>query len=153
MVPSDTIRNRLLAVIVAMMGIAALRWSYPVTMPLVAAVFVIAARAVGVDVSLPGLVPLGLVVLQVSAIPLGVAGWGPREGGAARGWCGVPAPPTGVRRLAAPPVPADDADRDGSPGVAARREHDGDGAVCGGRCVGHVQPKAGVHLSPVGGSA
>ena len=46
-------------------------------------VFVIAARAVGVDVSLPGLVPLGLVVLQVSAIPLGVAGWGPREGGAA----------------------------------------------------------------------
>ncbi|HEV7263548.1 MAG TPA: AI-2E family transporter [Falsiroseomonas sp.] len=43
MVPSDTVRNRLLAVIVALMGVAALRWSYPVTMPLVAAVFVIAA--------------------------------------------------------------------------------------------------------------
>ena len=46
-------------------------------------VFVIAARAVGVDASALALVPLGLVVLQVSAIPLGVAGWGPREGGAA----------------------------------------------------------------------
>lgn len=47
------------------------------------AVFVIAARAVGVTVPVLELVPLGLVVLQVSAIPLGVAGWGPREGGAA----------------------------------------------------------------------
>ena len=47
------------------------------------AVFVIAARAVGVGTPVLELVPLGLVVLQVSAIPLGVAGWGPREGGAA----------------------------------------------------------------------
>jgi len=47
------------------------------------AVFVIAARSVGIDLPLQYLVPLGLVVLQVSAIPLGVAGWGPREGGAA----------------------------------------------------------------------
>lgn len=47
------------------------------------AVFVIAARSVGIDLPLPYLVPLGLVVLQVSSIPLGVAGWGPREGGAA----------------------------------------------------------------------
>jgi uncharacterized membrane protein YbhN (UPF0104 family) len=47
------------------------------------AVFVISARSVGVEIPLTELVPLGLVILQVSAIPLGVAGWGPREGGAA----------------------------------------------------------------------
>jgi len=47
------------------------------------AVFIIAARSVGIDLPVSYLVPLGLVVLQVSAIPLGVAGWGPREGGAA----------------------------------------------------------------------
>ena len=47
------------------------------------AVFIIAARAVGVTAPVLELIPLGLVVLQVSAIPLGVAGWGPREGGAA----------------------------------------------------------------------
>jgi len=47
------------------------------------AVFVIAARSVGVAAPVLGLVALGLVILQVSAIPLGVAGWGPREGGAA----------------------------------------------------------------------
>jgi uncharacterized membrane protein YbhN (UPF0104 family) len=47
------------------------------------AVFVIAARSVGVDASTVELIPLGLVILQVSAIPLGIAGWGPREGGAA----------------------------------------------------------------------
>ena len=46
-------------------------------------VFIIAARSVGVAEPWIDLVPLGLVVLQVSAIPLGVAGWGPREGGAA----------------------------------------------------------------------
>jgi uncharacterized membrane protein YbhN (UPF0104 family) len=47
------------------------------------AVFVIAARSVGIDASTAELIPLGLVILQVSAIPLGIAGWGPREGGAA----------------------------------------------------------------------
>jgi glycosyltransferase 2 family protein len=46
-------------------------------------VFIIAARAVGVTAPTLELVPLGLVVLQISSIPLGVAGWGPREGGAA----------------------------------------------------------------------
>ena len=45
-------------------------------------VFVIAARSVGVTAPALDLVPLGLVVLQVSSIPLGIAGWGPREGGA-----------------------------------------------------------------------
>jgi AI-2 transport protein TqsA len=39
----DSIRNRLLGVIVALLAIAGLRWSYPVTMPLAAAVFVVAA--------------------------------------------------------------------------------------------------------------
>jgi uncharacterized membrane protein YbhN (UPF0104 family) len=47
------------------------------------AVFIVAARSVGVAAGLPDLVPLALIVLLISAIPLGVAGWGPREGGAA----------------------------------------------------------------------
>ena len=47
------------------------------------AVFVIAARSVGVTAPVLELVPLALVVLQVSALPVGVLGWGPREGGAA----------------------------------------------------------------------
>jgi len=46
-------------------------------------VFIIAARAVGVTTPALELIPLGLIVLQISSIPLGVAGWGPREGGAA----------------------------------------------------------------------
>ena len=47
------------------------------------AVFVVAARAVGVSASVLELAALGLVVLQISSIPLSIAGWGPREGGAA----------------------------------------------------------------------
>lgn len=43
MVAPETIRNRLLTVIAAILIVAALQWSYPVTMPLVVAVFVIAA--------------------------------------------------------------------------------------------------------------
>ena len=39
----DTIRNRLLAVVTGLLAVAALKWSYPVTMPLAVAVFVIAA--------------------------------------------------------------------------------------------------------------
>jgi uncharacterized membrane protein YbhN (UPF0104 family) len=46
------------------------------------AVFLIAARSVGVETPTAHLVPLGLVILQISALPLGIAGWGPREGGA-----------------------------------------------------------------------
>ena len=45
--------------------------------------FVVAARAVGVDAPTVALVPVGLVVQQVAAIPLTVAGWGPREGATA----------------------------------------------------------------------
>lgn len=46
-------------------------------------VFIIAACSVGVTRPMAELIPLGLVFLQVSAIPFGVAGWGLREGGAA----------------------------------------------------------------------
>jgi len=46
-------------------------------------VFVVAARSVGVTAPLPELAALGLVVLLASALPLSVAGWGPREGAAA----------------------------------------------------------------------
>lgn len=47
------------------------------------AVFVVVARSVGVAVPLPQLVALALVVLLASALPLSLAGWGPREGAAA----------------------------------------------------------------------
>ena len=46
-------------------------------------VFVVVARSVGVTASLPELAALGLVVLVAAALPLSVAGWGPREGAAA----------------------------------------------------------------------
>jgi len=44
------------------------------------AVFAVAASLVGVDASAAVLVTTGLIVLVGSAIPLSVAGWGPREG-------------------------------------------------------------------------
>lgn len=46
---------------------------------------VLAARAVGVTAPVATLVPLVLVVLVAMAVPLSLAGWGPREGAAA--WC------------------------------------------------------------------
>lgn len=46
-------------------------------------VFVVAARTAGVTAPLHELVPLALGVLLASAIPLSIAGWGPREGAAA----------------------------------------------------------------------
>ena len=48
-----------------------------------AAVFLIAVRVTGADVSLARLLPLALVVLTASALPTNIAGWGPREGAAA----------------------------------------------------------------------
>lgn len=48
-----------------------------------ASVFVLAARRLGVSVSLPTLLPLALAVLVVAALPVNLAGWGPREGAAA----------------------------------------------------------------------
>jgi uncharacterized membrane protein YbhN (UPF0104 family) len=44
---------------------------------------VLCARAVGVTAPVTTLVPLVLVALVAMAVPLGVAGWGPREGAAA----------------------------------------------------------------------
>jgi glycosyltransferase 2 family protein len=44
------------------------------------AVFAVAVQAVGVHPSPPVLVTTGLVVMVGSAVPLSVAGWGPREG-------------------------------------------------------------------------
>jgi hypothetical protein len=46
-------------------------------------IFTVAARAAGASLRLPTLVALGVLVLLASAIPVGVAGWGPREGVAA----------------------------------------------------------------------
>jgi uncharacterized membrane protein YbhN (UPF0104 family) len=43
-------------------------------------VFAVAVRAVGVDIAPALLVALALVVLVGSAVPLTIAGWGPREG-------------------------------------------------------------------------
>ena len=48
-----------------------------------AATFVIAARTAGTDASTMVLLPLALIVLAAMAIPLSIAGWGPREGVAA----------------------------------------------------------------------
>jgi hypothetical protein len=47
------------------------------------AVFLLAARAAGVDVGPGRLLPLALLVLLAMAVPANVAGWGPREGVAA----------------------------------------------------------------------
>lgn len=48
-----------------------------------AAVFVVAVRAAGLDLSAAAALPLALVVLLAGAIPLSIAGWGAREGAAA----------------------------------------------------------------------
>jgi hypothetical protein len=45
--------------------------------------FLLAARAAGVDGTAQQLLPLALVVLLAAGIPLNVGGWGPREGAAA----------------------------------------------------------------------
>jgi glycosyltransferase 2 family protein len=45
--------------------------------------FWLASRAAGVDAPPQQLLPLALVVLLAAAIPLNIAGWGPREGAAA----------------------------------------------------------------------
>ncbi|WP_425474994.1 lysylphosphatidylglycerol synthase transmembrane domain-containing protein [Fodinibacter luteus] len=47
------------------------------------ATFALAAHTVGVDVPTGELLPVCLVVLLVAAVPLNLAGWGPREGAAA----------------------------------------------------------------------
>ena len=47
------------------------------------ATFLIAARTAGIVASPLGLVPIAFVVLVAMALPLNLAGWGPREGAAA----------------------------------------------------------------------
>jgi len=47
------------------------------------ATFLVAARAAGATASLVELLPLAMLVLLAMAVPLNVAGWGPREGVAA----------------------------------------------------------------------
>jgi uncharacterized membrane protein YbhN (UPF0104 family) len=75
-------------------AVAAVRWPAVVLASLIAAaghvvVFLVAARAAGTDASLAELLPLALVVLLAAAIPLNVAGWGPREGVAAWAFAGA----------------------------------------------------------------
>jgi glycosyltransferase 2 family protein len=70
------------------LAVALVRWPVVVATSLVAAaghvvVFLVAARAAGTDASLAALLPLALVVMLAAAVPLNVAGWGPREGVAA----------------------------------------------------------------------
>lgn len=53
------------------------------------ALFVVAARAAGVDAPLLELTPLLLVALLAMALPVGVGGFGPREGAAALAFAGA----------------------------------------------------------------
>jgi hypothetical protein len=74
--------------------VALVRWPVVVLVSVLAAaghaaVFLVAARAAGIDASLTELLPLALVVLLAAAIPLNVAGWGPREGAAAWAFAGA----------------------------------------------------------------
>jgi uncharacterized membrane protein YbhN (UPF0104 family) len=48
-----------------------------------AGTFVVAARTAGLDSAPAPLLPIALLVLTLSAIPLSIGGWGPREGAAA----------------------------------------------------------------------
>src|SRR5689334_17057676 len=70
-------RNRLLGVIVALLAIAGLRWSYPVSMPLAAAVFIIAViwpLQPRLGRMLPAGVSYGLTGLVLLLVLLGFAG-------------------------------------------------------------------------------
>lgn len=55
------------------------------------AVFLLAARSVAPHLAVGMLLPLALAVLLIAALPVNVAGWGPREGAAAWafGWAGL----------------------------------------------------------------
>lgn len=78
----------------AALAAALARWPMVVAASALAAaghvvVFLVAARAAGTDASLGQLLPLALVVLLAAAVPLNVAGWGPREGVAAWAFAGA----------------------------------------------------------------
>jgi len=81
------VRRWLRAEVRAVLGVRVV-WSQVALLSALAAlghvlVFVVAARTAGVDSPAYELVPLALAVLLASAIPLNLAGWGPREGAAA----------------------------------------------------------------------
>jgi uncharacterized membrane protein YbhN (UPF0104 family) len=52
-------------------------------------IFVIAARTAGSTASIVRLLPLALIVLLAAAVPMNIAGWGPREGIAAWAFAGA----------------------------------------------------------------
>ena len=54
-----------------------------------ALVFLVAADAAGVSAPTTTLLPIALVVLVAAAVPVNVAGWGPREGVAAWAFAAV----------------------------------------------------------------
>lgn len=83
--------------------VAAARWPGVVLASVVAVAgyvvtFLVAARTAGTTLAPTTLVPIALVVLTAMAIPLNVAGWGPREGVAA--WAFALAGPGADRGLA-----------------------------------------------------
>jgi uncharacterized membrane protein YbhN (UPF0104 family) len=53
------------------------------------AMFVLAARMAGVQISVAALLPLALVALLAMSLPFNVAGWGPREGATAWAFASV----------------------------------------------------------------
>lgn len=57
-----------------------------------ALIFLVAARTAGVTVGFGTLLPVALIVLLASAIPMNVAGWGPREGVAAWAFAAIGLP-------------------------------------------------------------
>lgn len=62
------------------------------------ALFVVAARAVGVELPLRTLLPVTLLVLVVAGLPLSIAGWGAARGAAA--WAFAAAGATAEQGLA-----------------------------------------------------
>ena len=54
------------------------------------AMFVVAVRVTGTELPAGRLLPLAMIVLLASAVPVNIAGWGPREGAAA--WASPPCP-------------------------------------------------------------
>ena len=74
---SDKIRNRTLGVIAALLAIAGLKWSYPVTMPLASAAFILAVvwpLKPWFDRRLPAILSHLCVVLTLGAVSAGFLG-------------------------------------------------------------------------------
>ena len=74
---SDKIRNRTLGVIAALLGVAALKWSYPVTMPLAAAAFILAVvwpLKPWFDRRLPAILSHVCVLVALAAVSFGFLG-------------------------------------------------------------------------------